>query len=129
MWSESSIGSTVDPQCENPTTVPNRDQTAVVEVSCRSRRGRATSKTTTDHDVIRRWAEERGGVPASVESTTGDSGEAGILRIEFRDDQSKLDEVEWDQFFRTFDDRKLAFLYQERTSDGQLSRFNKFVSR
>lgn len=89
------------------------------------------SKTTTDHDEIRKWAEERGAVPAAV-GGTGDEPDhepdAGLLRLEFRDNDS-LHEVDWDTFFRTFDDRRLAFLYQEETKDGELSRFNKFISR
>jgi hypothetical protein len=87
-----------------------------------------SSKTTTDHDVIRTWAEERGGVPASVEGT-GSEDDAGVLRIEFRDSGDDLAEVEWDKFFKTFDDRALAFVYQEKTADGETSRFNKFVRR
>lgn len=43
------------------------------------------SKTTTDHDEIRRWAEERGG--------------------------------------------ELAFLYEDQTKDGEVSRFFKLVNR
>jgi hypothetical protein len=86
------------------------------------------SKTTTNHDEIRRWAEERCGVPAAVRDTGG-GDDAGVLRIEFRDPQDDLGEVDWDRFFRTFDDRGLAFVYQERTAEGQLSRFNKFVRR
>ena len=35
----------------------------------------------------------------------------------------------FDKFFEVFDDRGLAFVYQEKTSDGQTSRFNKLVSR
>jgi len=84
------------------------------------------SKTTTDHDEIRRWAEQRGAAPAAVEGT-GDKGhepDAGLLRLEFRDNDN-LDEVDWDAFFRTFDDRELAFLYEEDKD----SRFNKFVRR
>jgi hypothetical protein len=85
------------------------------------------SKTTTDHDEIRAWAQERGAVPAAVEGT-GDQPDhepdAGLLRFEFRDNDS-LEEVDWDAFFRTFEDRKLAFLYE----DGKDSRFNKFISR
>ena len=38
-------------------------------------------------------------------------------------------EVDWDAFFGTFEDRRLAFLYQEETKDGERSRFNKFISR
>lgn len=93
----------------------------------------AASYTTTDHDVIRAWAEARGGAPAAVDRTgdggKDDSRDAGILRIEFRDDGGDLEEVDWEPFFATFDDRKLAFVYQENTSDGSTSRFNKFVSR
>ena len=37
------------------------------------------SKTTTDHKTIQRWAEERKGVPSKV----AESGEGGILRIDF----------------------------------------------
>ena len=88
----------------------------------------AASYTTTDHDVIRAWAEARGGCPASVEGTSGDD-DAGVLRIEFRDDTGALEDVDWEPFFSTFDDRGLAFVYQEQTSDGAESRFNKFVRR
>ena len=87
----------------------------------------AASFTTRDHDVIRAWAEARGGTPADVEGT-GDGGGAGVLRIEFRDNED-LGEVDWGPFLKTFDDRNLAFVYQERTSDGSVSRFNKFVRR
>ena len=85
----------------------------------------AASFTTRDHDVIRAWAESRGGTPADVEGT-GDKG-AGVLRIEFRDEGDRLEDVGWDAFFATFDDSDVDFLYQERTSDGSVSRFHKFV--
>ena len=83
------------------------------------------SLVTTHHDVIREWAESRGGTPADVEGT-GDKG-AGVLRIEFRDEGDRLEDVGWDAFFATFDDSDVDFLYQERTSDGSVSRFHKFV--
>jgi hypothetical protein len=92
----------------------------------------AASYTTTDHDVVRAWAEARGGRPAAV-GGTGDEPDhepdAGLLRIEFRDEDDALHEVDWEPFFRTFEDRGLAFVYQEKTSDGEQSRFNKFVRR
>ncbi|SFP76732.1 hypothetical protein [Tranquillimonas alkanivorans] len=83
------------------------------------------SKTTTDHDTIRKWVEERDGRPAKVE----DDREGGILRIDFQEPEENLEEIEWDEFFHIFEDRKLAFLYQEKTADGGTSRFNKFVER
>jgi hypothetical protein len=85
----------------------------------------AASFTTRDHDVIRTWAKSRGGTPADV-AGTGDKG-AGVLRIEFRDEGDRLEDVGWDAFFATFDDSDVDFLYQERTSDGSVSRFHKFV--
>ena len=87
----------------------------------------SSSETTTDPDVIRRWTESRNGRPAVVKGTEGGDGE-GILRIEFRHGD-KLEDIEWDEFFETFEDRKLAFLYQDKTADGKQSRFFKFVKR
>jgi hypothetical protein len=89
---------------------------------------RHEAQTTTDHDVIRKWAEQRDGVPATVEGTERGGEHAGVLRIRFRDDED-LDEISWDEFFEKFDEERLAFLYQERTKDGDESRFFKFVER
>ncbi|WP_315927062.1 hypothetical protein [Mesorhizobium sp. SP-1A] len=81
--------------------------------------------TTTDHDEIRRWAEDRGGKPARVKT----SGPGGILRIDFGEPEDELEEIGWDRFFQIFDRNGLAFLYQKKTSSGGESRFNKFVER
>lgn len=82
---------------------------------------------TTDHDEIRRWAEERGGRPAAVKGTPkGEDG--GLLRIDFGEPEENLEEISWDQFFKTFEDRKLAFLHQDKI-DGKQSRFFKLVNR
>ena len=85
------------------------------------------SKTTTDHDTIKKWAEARGGKPATVEAT-GDANDPGVLRIAF-DDDANLTTTDWDTFFEAFDEDGLAFLYQEKTKDGSESRFCKFVRR
>lgn len=86
------------------------------------------SETTTNHETIRKWAEERGGRPATVRATEED-GHAGILRIDFDPKEKALEQIEWSEFFRKFDESDLAFLYQDRTKDGKLSRFHKFVRR
>lgn len=86
------------------------------------------SVTTTNHDAIRSWAEQRGGHPATVQATEED-GHAGILRIDFDPKEKALEPIEWNEFFRKFDESDLAFLYQDRTKDGKLSRFHKFVHR
>jgi hypothetical protein len=90
--------------------------------------GRVT-KVTTDHDEIRRWAEDRGAKPARVRGT----GDVGIIRLAFpgapgaRDEQ--LEEISWDEWFRKFDESGLAFLFEETTASGQKSNFNKLVKR
>jgi hypothetical protein len=86
------------------------------------------SHTTTDHKKIKKWAEERGGRPATVKETEAD-GHAGILRIEFGPKNDRLEEIDWDEFFEKFDEAELAFLYQDKTKDGKISRFHKFVAR
>ena len=40
-----------------------------------------------------------------------------------------IDEIGWDEFFQKFDESDLEFLYQDRTKDGNISRFHKFVRR
>jgi hypothetical protein len=85
---------------------------------------------TTDHDTIRRWADARKGRPAVVKSTASGRGRSrGLLRIDFDPPQESLERIDWDDFFATFDQNRLAFLYQEVTDSGRKSRFAKFVSR
>lgn len=91
----------------------------------------AESKTTTDHNTIRKWVEKRHGRPATVKSTAAKGQHAGILRIHFPEysGTEKLEEISWEEFFKKFEESKLAFLYQEKTADGETSTFNKFVNR
>jgi hypothetical protein len=84
----------------------------------------SSAKTTTDHDTIRKWVEKHKGHPAIVRS--GNSG--GVLRIDFDEpggnDDTRLERIEFDEFFRVFDDSDIAFLHGEGES-----RFNKFVAK
>ncbi len=88
------------------------------------------TKTTTDHEVIRRWVEARGGQPATVKGNEGHE-EAGVLRINFPDydDGEPLRPIPWEEFFQKFEEKELAFLYQDTVRSGEESRFFKFVSR
>jgi hypothetical protein len=92
-----------------------------------------SSKQTTDHEEIKRWAEARGGQPTIVRGTEGRGEGAGLLRIDFvsggEGKDPKLEPISWDEFFRTFDEKNLAFLYQDKTADGKESRFFKLVNR
>lgn len=88
------------------------------------------SKTTQDHEEIKRWAEERGGKPAVVRDTEGQGQGVGVLRINFPgySGDDSLEEISWDEWFKTFDEKNLSFLYQDETADGQQSRFFKLVN-
>jgi hypothetical protein len=89
------------------------------------------TKVTIDHDEIRRWVESRGGVPARVKGTGDDNDDPGLLRIDFPVDgpDPNLQPISWDEWFRKFDEKQLAFIYEERMADGKVSYFNKLVSR
>jgi hypothetical protein len=85
------------------------------------------SLATTHHEVIKQWAEDRGGTPATVDGTEhGDH--LGVLRFDFGGGSDNLREVSWDEWFKTFDDRRLNFIYQEERSDGNQSNFFRLES-
>ena len=84
------------------------------------------AQATTDHNTIRHWAEKKGGKPAAVKRTHR-GGDVGIIRIMFPDrpqsEHDALEEISWDEFFRQFEESKLALLYEED------SLFSKIVGR
>jgi hypothetical protein len=92
----------------------------------------AGAQVTTDHDEIRKWAEARGGKPAAVKATHRGK-DPGIIRVIFPEapnaNDDSLEEISWDEFFRKFDEAELALLYQDRTSGGKKSLFNKLIGR
>jgi hypothetical protein len=80
------------------------------------------SLVTRSHDVIRQWAEERDGTPATVEGTEH-GGRPGVLRFDFGGDDARLRHISWDEWFLVFDERALNFVYQEQRVDGRESNF------
>lgn len=88
------------------------------------------SQRTHDHETIRRWVAERDGSPARVKGT-GSGDDPGVLRIDFPgySGEEDLEHISWDEFFRKFDESLLDFVYQEETSAGEPSNFNKLVAR
>ncbi|MEW6296897.1 MAG: hypothetical protein AB1671_04050 [Thermodesulfobacteriota bacterium] len=88
------------------------------------------AKITTDHEEIRRWVEARGGRAATVKGTGVDE-QAGVLRVDFPGygGERSLEAISWEEFFAKFEEKQLAFLYQDETKGGQESRFFEFVSR
>ena len=89
-----------------------------------------TTKTTTDHEEIRKWATERNAKPACVRGT-GDKNDVGIIRLDFPGytGEDKLEHISWEEWFQKFDENSLALIYQEETAEGQKSNFNQLVSR
>jgi hypothetical protein len=81
------------------------------------------SLVTRDHDTIRQWAEERKAVPVRIAGTR-------VLRFNFPgyEESDRFEEISWDEFFKTFDERKLNFIYQEHRSDGKQSNFFRLES-
>ena len=83
---------------------------------------------TRNHDVIRRWAEERGAQPATVPGTEHD-GRPGVLTFDFPGyGGEQLKHVSWDEWFRTFDERNLVFLFQEHLNNRRPSNHFHFDS-
>jgi hypothetical protein len=82
------------------------------------------SLVTTNHDVIRQWAESRQARPATVGER--ESERPRVLRFLFDpvdEDSSRLVEISWDMWFEAFDQRALNFLFQEHRTDGRDSNF------
>lgn len=87
------------------------------------------SLVTSNHEVIKRWAQERGAKPATIEGTErGDR--PGVLTFDFPGWRSggRLREVSWADWFKTFDGRRLNFIYQEQQSNGRQSNFFRVES-
>jgi hypothetical protein len=84
------------------------------------------SEVTTDHKTIRKWADSHGGKPAAVDRTHRND-DVGIIRVMFpkapHSEHENLVEISWEEFFKEFDERKLALIYDP---DGM---FSKLVSR
>ncbi|HSU13811.1 ferritin-like domain-containing protein [Longimicrobium sp.] len=88
--------------------------------------------TTTDHDFIRQWVEERGGWPARVAGTESGNDDAGLIRVDFPgySGAGSLERIEWEEWFQKFDESDLAFLHRDMShGGGDLDRFNKLVRR
>ncbi|MET8911777.1 hypothetical protein [Micromonospora sp. NPDC004551] len=82
------------------------------------------SLVTTNHEVIQRWARARGAKPATIAGTEkGDRPGVLTFNIPGYRESSRIREVTWDDWFRTFDLRGLNLIYQEQMRDGRQSNF------
>lgn len=80
---------------------------------------------TRSREVVEDWARRRNAEPAAA--TRGDDGRARVLRFDFQGGPDKggreLEHISWDEWWQTFEDRGLVFVYQEKKSDGNDSNF------
>ena len=97
----------------------------------------AETVTLTDHEAIRDWAAARIGFPAIVDASA-ESGTQPILRIVF-DQQAYADTerpqnaggydlVEWDEWFKLFDEHELALVVAADVP-GRRDSFHEIVRR
>jgi len=77
-----------------------------------------TSKSTRDHEEIRRWAAQHSAIPVIMNRT------GGLLRFEFDPRRREArDLVTWEGFFAAFDEKELELVYEDQSD----SRLHKLV--
>lgn len=88
-----------------------------------------TNKITTNHEEIMDWIKNRGGKP-SREKLIGDQNLKGLLKINFLEhEENNISNISWEEFFRVFEENKLALFLEELTDVGGLSRIYRFLDR
>jgi hypothetical protein len=102
----------------------------ILRLKSRSKVDMEKAKTTTDHEYIKQWVEERGGHPARVKGTAVE-GSSGVLLIDYPgySGTQTLETITWDEFFKGFEQNELAFLYEDEKQAGSQSRFSKLINR
>ena len=79
------------------------------------------SKTLTNHEEIKNWADKNDMKPATVRDTN-ESNDTSLLRFTSGDEEN-LHDINWEHFFELFEQNKLALIVEDD------SKFNKFISR
>ncbi|TGQ43821.1 MULTISPECIES: hypothetical protein [unclassified Mesorhizobium] len=100
----------------------------------------ADTITLTDHEAIRSWAAARAGFPAIVD-VSPEAGTQAMLRLVFgQHAYQDVDEgerpvnaggyelVEWDEWFKLFDERQLALIVA-KDQPGRREQHHEFVRR
>jgi hypothetical protein len=141
LQTSSSTARFMGPRCGTPPSAATSRVISInAQLGCRARGlfrehwgirwAMAETRTTTDHDEIRRWVEQHDGSPAVVRGT-GSKNSLGVLRFDFPGGagEDKLEHIDWEEWFDAFDSNNLALLYQEQKSSGEDSTFSKLVRR
>jgi hypothetical protein len=78
---------------------------------------------TIEHEQIRDWTCSRGGSPVIDKS---DDKTCPTIRFP---SEAEGDDVSWDEWMASFEQGEWAFIYQDRTPEGELSRHWKIIPR
>ena len=97
--------------------VPEDNPIVFIGEDDESRHSEVPVVATRDHQLIRRWAERRQALPATGEAT--ESGPATLsvndggtgIRFNFPG-LSRFRPIEWDEWFRNFEQYSLVFVYE-----------------
>lgn len=89
---------------------------------------------TTDHQKIKQWAEKHQARPVLIDDPNAGADDP-MIRLDFPgsfDNQdiadSKTHEIDWDQFFKLFEELNLAFVLSDQEITDPSEKF-KFVKR
>lgn len=93
-------------------------------------------RTTISHDEIRKWVKKHKGRPVILDAPDAKADKLG-LRIDFpgiKDEKylapDKLGKsTSWDDFFKVFEDQKLAFIYQDDGYEKDPALMYEFIKR
>ena len=90
----------------------------------------STTKKTTDHSEILKWAESRGAQPALVKDSASHF-DVGVLRIRVpgSDLGPRAEPLSWEVFFQKFDEDGLALMYSEEAQTMSEQGHAKLVRR
>jgi hypothetical protein len=90
---------------------------------------------TTDHNIIRQWAEKHNGAPQIIDALDALGDTVGI-RIDFpghRDEvystRTQSTPITWDRFFEIFEDQKLAFVFVDDVEVKDITQAYHFIKR
>lgn len=81
---------------------------------------------TTEPEVIRQWAEARNGQPALIPGNGAQTSTPCIIFPEINYSESYT-VISWPDLFQKIAQDNMALLYQEKTTSGEISQFNRFV--
>jgi hypothetical protein len=101
-----------------------------VQVDTHDRLDRVGERVTPQPPYRRRRFALRGAKPACVRGTGG-KNDVGMIRLDFPgfSGEESLQPISWEEWFKAFDENRLALIMQDETADGKRSNFNKLVSR